>query len=177
MANRNQKTSERKGAVLSIRLTEQQLNRLAGFGRRIGKTPSESAAILIEESLRRSEFAFIEFRDSAAGRRACLQGSSLAIWEIIMVAQGYKMNVEKTAEHFEWPIFRVQAAMNYWKAFPEDIEVLIQDNNSYDFEKVQSMLPQAAIYAIENQPRVPVVKEAGTKKTALQKNQTHRKQK
>jgi len=31
-----------------------------------------------------ADFEFIEFRDSAVGRQACVRGSSLAVWEVAM---------------------------------------------------------------------------------------------
>ena len=40
---------------------------------------------LVEEGLRRSEFAFLDFRDSPAGRQAYIQGSTLAIWEVMLL--------------------------------------------------------------------------------------------
>ncbi len=36
---------------------------------------------VVGEGLRRSEVAFMDFRDSTAGRQACIQGSTLAVWE------------------------------------------------------------------------------------------------
>jgi hypothetical protein len=162
--------------VLSLRMQERQMKRLDSFARRLGKTASETAALLIDEGLRRSEFAHIEFRDSAAGRRACLQGSSLAVWEVIMVAKSYEMDMEKTAKHFGWASFRVQAAINYWKAFPEEIELAIQDNFSYDFQKLQAMLPQTTAFTPVEQA-APMVKEAqeyprpkGLKRTRNKRN-------
>jgi hypothetical protein len=41
-------------------------------------TPSDASVRLVEEGLRRSEFAFLDFRDSPAGRQAYSQGSTLA---------------------------------------------------------------------------------------------------
>lgn len=92
--------------------------------------------------------AFIEFRDSAAGRRACVQGSGLAVWEVIMIAKAYKMDVEKTAQHLGWPMHRVQSAFNFYNAFTDEIEVAIKDNASYDFGRIKSMLPQAVLYTV-----------------------------
>ncbi len=128
--------------------------------------------MLIEEGLRRQEFAFIEFRDSAAGRRACIQGSSLAVWEVIMIAKDYHMNVEKTAQHLEWPSHRVQAAFNYYRSFSDEIELAIEDNASYDFDRIKSMLPQAVLYTAKEFP-IPMVKDT-TRSQPPRKNKTKR---
>jgi len=73
--------------VVSMRLKEAQMERLRRAARRLGLTPSETSARLVEEALRRNDFAFLDFRDSPVGRQACLQGSSLAVWEVVLVAR------------------------------------------------------------------------------------------
>jgi hypothetical protein len=67
--------------VVSMRLPADCSNRLKRMANRHGWTPSDTSARLVEEGLRRSEFAYIDFRDSAVGRQAYLQGSTLAVWE------------------------------------------------------------------------------------------------
>jgi hypothetical protein len=39
----------------------------------------------------------------------------------------------------------VQAAANYAAAFPEEINAALDDNASYDAQKVRRMLPQARV--------------------------------
>ncbi len=75
--------------VVSTRLPDHTAERLKRLARRLGKTPSETGAILIEESLRESEFPYIEFRHSPLGRQPYLKNSSLALWEVIQIAQSY----------------------------------------------------------------------------------------
>jgi len=126
--------------VLSLQLEEGQLERLERLARRLGRTPSETSALLIEESLRRSEFAYIEFRDSSAGRQAYITGSSLAVWEVIMIARGYGGDATRTAEHLRWPISKVQAALLYAAAYPREIADALSDSQP-DFETLSRMLP------------------------------------
>jgi len=104
--------------VVSMRFQEQQMERLSRLARKLSRSPSETGALLVEEALRRGEFAFIDFRDSPAGRQACIQGSSLAVWEVLLVARSYEMSASKTAEHLGWPVTRVQAALNYARCLP-----------------------------------------------------------
>jgi len=66
--------------VISMRLPADSSNRLKRMANRHGGTPSDTSARLVEEGLRRSEFAYIDFRDSAVGRQAYVQGSTLAVW-------------------------------------------------------------------------------------------------
>jgi hypothetical protein len=94
--------------------------------------------------LRRSEFAFLDFRDSPVGRQAYIQGSTLAVWEVVMLVRGYKGKSAAAAQHLRWPEARVQAAMNYAEAFPDEIEEAIAQNRATDFAALARQLPQAA---------------------------------
>jgi hypothetical protein len=135
--------------VLSMRLREEQMDRLRRTARQSGRTPSETAAVLVEEGMRRNDFAFIDFRDSPAGRQAYIQGTSLAVWEVVMVAQSCGMSAERTAELIRWPLARTRAALNYATAFPDEINLAIQDNDAMSFEALSRMLPQAEEFVVE----------------------------
>src|SRR2546430_16872299 len=86
--------------------------RLKRIANRHGWTPSDASARLVEEGLRRSEFAFLDFRDSPAGRQAYIQGSTLAVWEVIFLLRSYHGNVAAVAKHLRWPEAKVGAAVN-----------------------------------------------------------------
>jgi len=135
-----------KPKVLSSRLEISQQRRLERMARRLGRTPSETGALLIEEGLRRAEFAFIDFRDSPSGRQAYIQGSTLAVWEVIWIARGYHDQVEETAAHLEMSPLKVRAALNYAAAFPEEIDHAIQEHEACDFQSLAQMAPQAEMF-------------------------------
>src|SRR6202008_3147209 len=132
-----------RSVVVSMRLPAESGNRLKRMANRHGWTPSDASARLVEEGLRRSEFAFIDFRDSPAGRQAYIQGSTLAVWEVLLLVQRYAADVSAVASHLKWPEAKVQAAVNYAKAFPEEIEAALSENAATDFEALKRMLPQA----------------------------------
>ena len=129
--------------VISMRLPLKSGQRLKRMASRHGWTPSDASARLVEEGLRRGEFAFIDFRDSAAGRQACIQGSSLAVWEVMLVARDYENDSAAVAKHLRWPEAKVQAAFNYNQAFPAEVAQSIADNDAMDFETLSRLLPQA----------------------------------
>ena len=133
-----------RSMVLSMRLPLESGNRLKRMANRHGWTPSDASARLVEEGLRRSEFAFIDFRDSSVGRQACIQGSTLAVWEVMLLVRSYKGSVSAVAKHLRWPEAKVQAAVNYAQAFPGEIEEATAENDAANFETLKRMLPQAA---------------------------------
>jgi hypothetical protein len=128
--------------VISMRLPVKSGKRLKRLASRHGWTPSDASARLVEEGLRRADFAFIDFRDSAAGRQAYIQGSSLAVWEVMMLARDYRDDAAKVARHLCWPEAKVLAAFNYAKAFPDDISEALAEHDSVDFASLSQMLPQ-----------------------------------
>ena len=130
--------------VISMRLPAESGLRLKRMARRHGWTASDASARLVEEGLRRADFAFIDFRDSAAGRQACIQGSTLAVGEIMLLLRSHLGNYEAVARHLKWPQMKVQAAIHYAEAFKDEIDAAIADNDAADFESIKRMLPQAA---------------------------------
>ena len=133
--------------VVSMRLPVESGKRLKRMANRHGWTPSDASARLVEEGLRRAEFAFIDFRDSPAGRQAYIQGSTLAVWELMLLVRSYEGDVSVVAHHLRWPEAKVRAAVNYAEAFPKDIEEAISENDSADFKTLKRQLPQTIEFA------------------------------
>jgi uncharacterized protein (DUF433 family) len=131
-----------------MRLPEESGRRLKRMARRHGWTASDASARLVEEGLRRSEFAFIDFRDSATGRLACVQGSTLAVWEIVLLVRSHAGDAKAVARHLDWPPMKIQAAIHYAEAFAEEIDEEIADNDSVSFEALKRMLPQASEFVV-----------------------------
>jgi uncharacterized protein (DUF433 family) len=135
-----------KSTVVSMRMEEGQERRLARMARRLGRSTSETGALLVEEGLRRSEFAFIDFRETAVGRQAFLQGSRVPVWMVTRIARSYGSDLEKTAQHLCRPLLHIKAALSYAKAYPREIEAAIQDNDAADFESLSRLLPAAEVF-------------------------------
>jgi hypothetical protein len=135
-----------RSTVISMRLPAESGRRLKSMATRHGWTTSDASARLVEEGLRRAEFAFIDFRDSPAGRQAYLQGSSLAVWEVMLLVRSYRGKISAVAAHLEWPEPKVQAAVHYAEAFPEEINEAIGENDASDLVALKRMLPQAEVF-------------------------------
>ena len=138
--------------VISMRLPTASGKRLKRMAKRHGWTPSDASARLVEEGLRRTDFAFLDFRDSAAGRQAFIQGSTLAVWEVMLLARSYGDNAAAVAQHLGWPLVKVQAAFNYAAAFTEEIAEAVAENESVDFASLKRQLPQATEFVAGKRP-------------------------
>lgn len=128
--------------VISTRLPDRTAERLKQLARQLGKTPSETSAILIEESLRESEFPYIEFRQSPLGRQPYLKNSSLALWEVMQIAQSYALDEQKTAAHFHRPLEWVRSALLYAEAYQSEVEKAIIQAQTLNETTLKRLLPQ-----------------------------------
>ena len=134
---------------VNIRLREDQLERLKRCTRAFGKTPSETAALLVDERLREAEFAFIEFCSSPRGRQAYLKGLRLTVWWVVKAARQFDGNAQDVANHFERPLAWIKAALNYYRAFPSEIDQAIADAEKTDFKSLQRALPNARLLTLD----------------------------
>lgn len=127
--------------VISLRVPDATAERLRTAARRAGRSLNEWGALSLEEWLRQNEFADIEFRSAGAERQACLK-AALPVWQVILVARAYGMDPERTAAHFVWPARRIRAALNYYEAFPEEVDRAIEDNRAMTETTLRRRLPQ-----------------------------------
>jgi uncharacterized protein (DUF433 family) len=127
--------------VVSMRLREEEADRLLKLSRHLRRSVSETAALLITENLREEEFPLIEFRGSPLGRQAYVKGTSLAVWEVLLVARQLGMDARRVAKHLGWQEKRVQAALNYAEAYPEEVEPSVSEAEGVTFDRLRRRLP------------------------------------
>ncbi|HEU5439450.1 MAG TPA: hypothetical protein VFU88_09180 [Ktedonobacterales bacterium] len=128
--------------VVSMRLGDDQMERLRHIARQLGRTPSETSALMVEEALRTAEFGHIQFRNTPAGRQAYVLGTGMAVWEIAMVARAFSKDAEQAVAHLELPLVKVQAALSYARAYPDEITAALDDSRR-SFTELEHMLPGA----------------------------------
>jgi uncharacterized protein (DUF433 family) len=131
-----------------IEVRDEQAARLERLANRWNVSAGEAGARLLEEALRASEFPGIVFRNSPVGRQAYVAGSRLAVWEVVSLARNYVGDADKTAEHLRWDVSRVQSALDYATAFPDEINAAIAENDAYDVEGLQQLLPNVHVFVI-----------------------------
>ncbi len=113
--------------VVSIRLAEEQVEYLERTARRLGRTTSQTAAMLIEDGMRRERHPMIEQRETAGGRIAYIKGTRLPVW--MMAERVWDGETpEEIAEGLEVPVSQIRAAVGYAEAFRDEIEeMLVRD--------------------------------------------------
>jgi uncharacterized protein (DUF433 family) len=130
--------------TISVELRDEQAARLDRFATGLRKSRGEATAQLIEEGLRHAEFPGIEFRDSVRGREAYVVGSRLAVWEVLMVADGYGLDVSSTAQHLRLDHDLVSQALRYASTFDSEVRPALDENRAITPEKLRAALPPVA---------------------------------
>ncbi|HUN77465.1 MAG TPA: hypothetical protein VMU32_00940 [Solirubrobacteraceae bacterium] len=113
---------------ISLRLGEATLDRLTRRAKRSQLAPRTLAQRYIEEGLRHDAHPTIHFVDGPGGRRAALLGTGLDVWEAIAVVRDNDGDVAEAAGYLEAPVNVLQAAVDYYAAYREEIDDLIETN-------------------------------------------------
>ncbi|MDQ2744905.1 MAG: hypothetical protein M3Z66_21780, partial [Chloroflexota bacterium] len=111
--------------------------------------------LLIEEKLREEEHAAIVFRDTAIGRQPYVEGTRLAVWQIMLVAREYAGDAARTAGYLEIPVTLVQAAQAYADHFPDEIKAALDEYDAIDFETLRRILPNLGCIEVPAPGSVP----------------------
>ena len=129
---------------VTVRLAEPTAEELRFIARREHRSVSEVGARFIEEGIRQNRFSHLEFRSFNGERHACVKGA-LQVWQVIMVAGGYDMDAGKVASHLCLKSEQVQSALNYYKAYPAEIDQAVEENNIGE-ERLRQLFPNLRVF-------------------------------
>jgi putative heme iron utilization protein len=65
----------------------------------------------------------------------------------MQLMRGYKEDASAVAKHLGWPEVKVQAAVHYAEAFPDEIHEAMAENDEVDYLEMKHLLPQAVEFA------------------------------
>lgn len=98
---------------------------LALLRRRADQVGTPQTALVeryLEEGLRMDDHPLISFRDGAAGRRPCLVGTRLDVWQVIETVRQNDNDVAAAADYLELPRHRVEACVDYYAEYRDEID-------------------------------------------------------
>jgi uncharacterized protein (DUF433 family) len=128
-----------KSTTLGVRLSRKTAGIIKDISARRGRTPSDLLGEYAEEVARQHQFCHIEFRSTPSGRMAYVEGTRTPVWLIADLVRQRDGNVREVAKTHEWPDSKVKAAVNYARAFPDEIEPLIEHAHSISLEDLQRL--------------------------------------
>jgi|GEM_PF-545959 len=127
--------------VVSFRISGSVSDNLLRLSRIAGRSIGETAAMLLNEKLREEEYPFIEFRASPLGRQPFVKGSSLAVWEVVLIARQMGMDPERTASYLQWAEPKVRSALSYAQAYDDEIEPFVNKAEKMGVDDLKRKLP------------------------------------
>ena len=118
----------------SVRFDPQVLERLTAFVRaHPGLTLSSATNLLVDEGLRQVDHPLIVFVDGPSGRRAHLAGGpdvDVVIGALVATRDAdpdlaVDDVLDRVAAESDLPLSAIRAAVEYWAAFPDDVDAHI----------------------------------------------------
>jgi uncharacterized protein (DUF433 family) len=84
----------------------------------------------IEEGLRHDEHPLIYFRDGEMGRRPALLGTRLDVAQVVTTIRQNHNSVDEAADYLEIPLEHVDACLNYYADYKDEIDAWIERFNA-----------------------------------------------
>jgi len=121
----------------SMRIPEQTVEGIRDIARQWGKEFSSVAKELLEEGIRMHRCPGIVFSEGIGGRRARIAGEGIEVWEVIALYESVGKDVKRLQNALHWlseP--QVRSALAYYRAYGEEIDQLIKQNDSWTEESI-----------------------------------------
>lgn len=119
-----------KSIPVSVRLSRTAYDMIRELARRTGRPIGRVVRELTEEALRQRAHPGIVFAGPPGDRRARVEGTGLDVWEVVVVYRACGEDLASTCRVLEHLTPRqVEAALRYYRAYPEEIEALIAEND------------------------------------------------
>jgi uncharacterized protein (DUF433 family) len=105
---------------------------------------------LREPSDTSAAYPHIRIRTAAERDEPFVQGTGLAVWEIVWISRAYGGNSEKTRQHLDIDSELIDEALNYASVYPKEIERTIQIVETTTAEDLAHLLPGIRVIDFES---------------------------
>jgi hypothetical protein len=136
-----------KSAPFSMRLSKRMEALVDREAKRTGRSRGAIVETLAEEALRMRLFPGIGFKGRDWDRRAWVMGTALDVWQIVDAHHDIG-SVERMVEGGSADERQIRLALDYYKMFPEEIDVAIAENRR-PIEQLEEEFPFIAVSHIE----------------------------
>lgn len=126
----------------SIRIQEKTLKEIEQIARDTGKEFSVVTNELLDEAVKMQRCPGIVFTEGTAGRRARVAGTGIELWEVIATYKGVGEDLNRLQKAYHWlSEQQLMSAIGYYKTYPEEIDLLIKQNEGLTEEHVHKRHP------------------------------------
>jgi uncharacterized protein (DUF433 family) len=126
----------------SMRIPEEIVAEIQGIAERSGKDFSTITKELLQEAIRMHRCPGIVFAEGVTGRRARIAGTGLEVWEVIATYKSVDEEFERFRSAYDWlNELQLRAALGYYRAYPREIDALIDQNKKWTKETIHRTYP------------------------------------
>ena len=131
-----------KGVQKSLRLPEETLREIEELSAETGQDFSTITKDLLTEAIKMRRCPGIIFGEGVSGRRAKVAGTGIEVWEMIAAYKSVGKDLKKLKKAYHWlSQEQVKAVLSYYSAYPEEIDRLIERNESWTKKKIEERHP------------------------------------
>ncbi|MBU4319943.1 MAG: DUF433 domain-containing protein [Thermodesulfovibrionales bacterium] len=126
----------------SIRIQEKTFKEIEQIAGESGKEFSTVANELLEEAIKMQRCPGIIFSEGTTGRRARIAGTGIEVWEVIATYKSVNKDLGRLHKAYHWLTEQqLMSAIGYYRAYPQEIEHLIKQNEELTKEHVHERYP------------------------------------
>ncbi len=131
------------GAVQkSLRIPQEIVEEIEIIARETGRDFSSIAKDLLAEAIKMRRCPGIVFADGVSGRRARIAGTGLEVWEVITTYRSVNQDFSRLQKAYHWLTEQqLRAAIGYYTAYREEIDEVIERNESWSRDAVAKRFP------------------------------------
>ena len=108
---------------MQIEIPDELAAAVAEIAKTTGQDVQSLVAEMVTEAIKLRRVPTIHFEDGAVGRRACVPGTGIPIWEVAKYYEYVGQDFDELQRGFDWiGRHHLEAAIDYYEAFPEDIK-------------------------------------------------------
>lgn len=129
----------------TIRIPEEVCTAIEETVRRTGRDFSSVANEMLTEAVKMRRIPGIVFADGPMGRRACVAGTGIDVFEVIRTYRELGGDWERLKTAYHWlSEQQLRAALAYARAYPEEIEERLAEEDRWTPESLRAQFPFAA---------------------------------
>ncbi|MBI4378759.1 MAG: DUF433 domain-containing protein [Nitrospinae bacterium] len=137
----------------TIRIQERTVKEIEQIARESGKEFSSITNELLNEAVRLRRCPGIIFTEGTTGRRARIAGTGIEVWEVIATFKSVGEDFKRLHRAYHWLTeHQLRSAIGYYKAYSEDIDHLIKQNEELRKDRVDEKYPFLSRGVIEILP-------------------------
>jgi uncharacterized protein (DUF433 family) len=126
----------------SMRIPKELINELKAITQESGKDFSTVTKELLQEAIKMRRCPGIVFTEGVNGYRARIAGTGIEVWEVIASYKNVDEDFKRLRKTFHWLTeHQLKTAIGYWKIYPDEIDHLITQNESWTKERIHERYP------------------------------------